>query len=209
MRRPDLMHASLLALSLATLVAACASTTDASSAADGPGASVEVEGDIILAIHGGAGTILRKNMSAEKDAEYRAKLTEALEAGYAVLMAGGSALDAVEATIHPMEDSPLFNSGRGAVLTDDGHVEMDASVMTGTDGMAGAIAGARTPRHPITAARAVMESTPHVILSGDGADRFAKERPQGLITTLCFGLERIEGGSWRADRGSSELGHDA
>lgn len=139
-------------------------------------APMEVERDIVLAIHGGAGTILREEMTAELDAAYRAELSAALEAGYAVLAAGGTSLEAVEAAIRPLEDSPLFNAGRGAVLTDDGHVELDASVMTGHDRRAGAIAGARTPRHPITAARAVMEWTSHVLLSGDGADRFVAER---------------------------------
>lgn len=141
---------------------------------------LEVEAGVVLAIHGGAGTIRRERMTPERDAEYRAALTAALQAGYDVLARGGSSADAVEAAIHPMEDSPLFNSGRGAVLTDDGHAELDASIMLGESGLAGAVAGARTVRHPISAARAVLESSPHVLLSGAGADRFAAER--GLAT---------------------------
>lgn len=159
------------------LCAACASSAPAT---EGRAVDLEVEHDIVLAIHGGAGTIRRENMSAETDARYRAALTEALESGYAVLQAGGSALDAVEAAIRPMEDSPLFNSGRGAVLNDEGEVELDASVMDGESGEAGAVAGARTPRHPITLARLVMTRSPHVLFAAEGADRFAEA--QGVET---------------------------
>ena len=141
---------------------------------------MEVVPDVVLAIHGGAGTILRENMTPEMDQRFRQALTQALEAGYAALEAGGNALDAVEAAIRPMEDSPLFNSGRGAVLNDQGEVELDASIMDGGDGLAGAVAGARTPRHPITLARRVMTESPHVLFAAEGADRFAKA--QGVET---------------------------
>ncbi len=139
---------------------------------------LEVVDGVVLAIHGGAGTLRREVMTPELEAAYRATLEDALLCGHKVLAAGGSAADAVEATIHPLEDSHLFNAGRGAVLNDQGEVEMDSSIMLGRNGMAGAIAGARTVRHPISAARAVMEHTEHVLLSGGGADRFAAE--QGL-----------------------------
>ncbi|MBL6756033.1 MAG: isoaspartyl peptidase/L-asparaginase [Planctomycetes bacterium] len=141
---------------------------------------MEVVPDVVLAIHGGAGTILRENMTPEMDQRYRQALTQALEAGYAALEAGGDALDAVEAAIRPMEDSPLFNSGRGAVLNDEGEVELDASIMDGAEGLAGAVAGARTPRHPITLARRVMNESPHVLFAAEGADRFAEA--QGIET---------------------------
>ncbi|QDV06686.1 Isoaspartyl peptidase precursor [Planctomycetes bacterium Poly30] len=137
---------------------------------------LEVVDGIVLAIHGGAGTIRRDAMTPELDAAYRATIADALLRGHRVLMNGGRAADAIEAAIHPLEDSPLFNAGRGAVLTDQGTVEMDASIMLGRSGLAGAIAGAKTVRHPISAARAVMEKTEHVLLSGEGADRFAAEQ---------------------------------
>ena len=145
---------------------------------------------VVLAIHGGAGTILRKNMSAEKEAAYRAKLEEALRAGYALLDGGSEALDAVQAAILIMEDSPLFNSGHGAVLTSAGTCEMDASVMRGDTGMAGAVAGVTTTRHPILAARAVMEHSPHVLLSGAGADTFAREQGLEQVPNAFFHTTR-------------------
>ena len=141
----------------------------------GSDTDLEVVDGIVLAIHGGAGTIVRENMTPALEEAYRAKLTEALQIGYGVLAAGGSALDAVEATIRPLEDSHLFNAGRGAVLNDDGEVELDASIMDGRSRLAGAIAGARTPRHPISVVRAVMERSDHVMFSGAGADRFVAE----------------------------------
>jgi beta-aspartyl-peptidase (threonine type) len=131
-----------------------------------------------IVIHGGAGTILKDSMSPELEQQYRAKLNEALKAGYDILAKGGTALDAVEAAIKVMEDSPLFNAGKGAVFANDGTNSMDASIMDGKTGQAGAVAGVHTIRNPIEGARAVMEKSPHVMLSGDGADKFAKE--QGL-----------------------------
>jgi beta-aspartyl-peptidase (threonine type) len=126
-----------------------------------------------LVIHGGAGTILRENMTTEKEAAYHQALVAALREGEAVLAAGGSSLDAVEAVIRLMEDSPLFNAGRGAVFTEEGANEMDASIMDGRDGNAGAVAGVKTIRHPISAARAVMERSAHVMLAREGAEKFA------------------------------------
>ena len=133
-----------------------------------------------LAIHGGAGTILKENMPEELEAEYRKTLHEALDIGEAILKEGGTAMDAVEKTIIYMEDSPLFNAGKGAVLTWDGIAELDASIMDGSTQKAGAVGGMRTIRNPILAARAVMEASPHVLLTGTGADAFAVE--QGLDT---------------------------
>lgn len=135
-----------------------------------------------IAIHGGAGVINRENMSDEAEAQYRAALDSALEIGSAILAEGGSSMDAVEATINYLEDNPLFNSGRGAVLTSEGTVELDASFMNGATRNAGAVAGVKTIRHPISAARLVMDSSVHVMMAGDGADRFADE----------FDLERVE-----------------
>jgi beta-aspartyl-peptidase (threonine type) len=157
--------------SATTTLTAAAQPSIASSDADAT--SYEVVDDIVLAIHGGAGTIRRDVMTPELDAAYRAALSAALLRGHRVLADGGRAVDAVEATLHPLEDSHLFNAGRGAVLNDQGTVEMDASIMVGRSGMAGAVAGVTTVRHPISAARAAMEETEHVMLSGAGADRFA------------------------------------
>ena len=173
--RPLAPRLTLLASLLASLACASSGPLSDMHARDGA-VEMEVIPDVVLAIHGGAGTIVRENMSEEMDAHYRAALTEALEAGYSALMGGGDALDAVEAAIRPMEDSPLFNSGRGAVLNDEGEVELDASIMGGASGEAGAIAGARTPRHPITLARRVMTQSPHVLFAAEGADRFAENQ---------------------------------
>ncbi|HEY4586082.1 MAG TPA: isoaspartyl peptidase/L-asparaginase, partial [Brevundimonas sp.] len=127
-----------------------------------------------LAIHGGAGVIERAQLSPERDAAYRAGLQAALDAGSAVLARGGSSLDAVQAAVEVMEDNPLFNAGRGAVFTSAGKNELDAAVMDGTDLNAGSVAGLTRTRHPIAAARAVMEKSPHVMLIGEGAETFAR-----------------------------------
>lgn len=133
-----------------------------------------------IAIHGGAGTIRREDMTAERDAAYRAALQAALDAGSKVLAEGGSALDAIEAAILLMEDDPKFNAGRGAVYTWDGEHELDASIMDGRNRNAGAVAGVSGIRHPILLARKVMTDSPHVMLAGEGAEQFAAE--QGLET---------------------------
>ncbi len=131
-----------------------------------------------LVIHGGAGVIERGRMTPSRDAEVRAGLRCALDAGSAVLRGGGAALDAVEAAVKVLEDDPNFNAGRGAVFTDEGTNELDASIMDGRTRAAGAVAGATRTRNPVSLARKVMEDGRHVFLSGDGADRFSRE--QGL-----------------------------
>jgi len=130
--------------------------------------------NISLALHGGAGTINRDQMSPEKEANYRAALNLALQTGYALLEKGASALDAVEATVNVLEDSPLFNAGKGAVFTNTGTHEMDASIMDGSNLMAGAVAGVSGIKNPISLSRLVMEKSKHVLLMGDGALEFAK-----------------------------------
>ncbi len=127
-----------------------------------------------IAIHGGAGTILRTSMTEEKEAKYTAALKAAVQAGYAVLENGGSALDAVEAAVVSLEDCPLFNAGKGAVYTNDGRHEMDASLMWGKDLSAGAVSLIRNVKNPISLARAVMEKSEHVYLCGEGAEAFAR-----------------------------------
>ncbi len=128
-----------------------------------------------LIIHGGAGNITPENLPKDLQEKYKAKLKEALMTGYNILKNGGHSLDAVEKVINVMENSPLFNAGKGAVMTDIGTCELDASIMDGKTLNAGAVAGAQHIKNPITAARKVMELTPHVLLGGEGADEFAKE----------------------------------
>ncbi|WP_310395739.1 isoaspartyl peptidase/L-asparaginase [Hymenobacter sp.] len=128
-----------------------------------------------LAIHGGAGTIARASLTPDDERQYRAALTAALALGHDLLRDGGAALDAVEAAVRSLEDCPLFNAGRGAVFTHDGHHELDAAVMTGHNRLAGAVAGARQMQNPIRAARLVMERTDHVLLGYPGADDLARE----------------------------------
>jgi len=131
-----------------------------------------------LVAHGGAGAIARGDLSAEQEAAYREAMAAAAHAGASVLRAGGAAMDAVEAAIQILEDDPLFNAGRGAAFTAEGRNELDASIMDGATLAAGAVAGMSTTRHPISAARAVIEGSAHVLLGGEGADAFA--RSQGL-----------------------------
>ncbi|WP_230530456.1 isoaspartyl peptidase/L-asparaginase family protein [Microvirga roseola] len=133
------------------------------------------DSDFALAIHGGAGTILRSRMTPEREAAYHAGLRRALDAGRAVLADGGAALDAVTAAVMVLEDEPLFNAGRGAVYTSAGKQEMDAAVMNGRDRAAGAVAGICGPRNPILAARAVMEHSGPVLLIGESAMAFCRE----------------------------------
>ena len=143
-----------------------------------------------IVIHGGAGTILKKNMTPEMEAAYRATLEEAIRTGHVILKAGGSSKEAVEKTIHVMENSPLFNAGKGAVLTADATIELDASFMDGATLDAGAIAGVQTIKNPISAAIAVMEDSPHVMLSGKGAESFAEGQGLALVAPEYFYTER-------------------
>lgn len=133
------------------------------------------EGRVALAIHGGAGTIRREEMTAEREAGYRSGLQEALRRGWEVLKDGGAALDAVEQAVRALEDNPLFNAGRGSVFTHDGTHEMDAAIMSGEDLRAGAVASVGRIKNPITLARRLMEETPHVLVSGSGAEQLARE----------------------------------
>jgi beta-aspartyl-peptidase (threonine type) len=139
-----------------------------------------------IVIHGGAGAITRARMTPEADAEYRRVMQAVIDSGAAVLSAGGSALDAVERAIRMMEDSPLFNAGKGAVFTHEGRNELDAAVMDGSSLAAGAVAGVTDIRNPITAARAVMEQSPHVMLTGKGASEFAAEKGLEIVDPSYF-----------------------
>lgn len=133
-----------------------------------------------LAIHGGAGTLSRVDMTPDREQVYHAGLQEALTAGYTLLAKGNSALDAVEQAVQLLENNELFNAGRGAVFTADGRHELDAAIMCGRTLNAGAIAGVRNIRNPITLARVAMERSGHVLLMGIGAEEFARE--QGIET---------------------------
>lgn len=139
-----------------------------------------------LVIHGGAGTIDRNRITPEQDSAIRAALDAALAEGSRILAAGGSAMDAVEATVRILEDDPHFNAGRGAVFTWDGTVELDAAIMDGSTRGAGAVARLSTTRHPISAARAVMTDSPHVLLTGTEADGFAAERGLEQVPNSWF-----------------------
>jgi beta-aspartyl-peptidase (threonine type) len=139
-----------------------------------------------MVIHGGAGAMTPQSIPPERQAEYRAALTEALLAGHAVLARGGTSLDAVEAAINVMEDNPLFNAGRGAVITADGRIELDAAIMDGATLNAGAVAGLHTVRNPIDLARAVMERSPHVMMIGEGAETFARQNGITMVEESYF-----------------------
>jgi L-asparaginase / beta-aspartyl-peptidase len=168
-------RSSLAALSLALLVAAPA-------LGDSP--------MISIAIHGGAGVINRAALSAEAEQSYRADLARALDAGYDVLADGGSSMDAAIVAVKILEDSPLFNAGRGAVFNSEGVNELDASVMDGATLRAGAVAGLRHVRNPIGLARLVMERSSHVLLAGAGAEEFALEHGVELVPRSWFHTDR-------------------
>jgi L-asparaginase / beta-aspartyl-peptidase len=150
-------------------------------------------GRTALAIHGGAGTILRTSMTPEREAAYRAAIEEALRSGHSILAEGGSSLDAVVAAVRVMEDSPLFNAGRGAVYTADEKHELDACVMDGAGLRAGAVAAVTRVRNPVELARMVMEQSPHVLLVGEGAEHFARQQGLAMVDNRCFDTpERLE-----------------
>ena len=142
-----------------------------------------------LVIHGGAGTISRETLSAEREAEIRRDLERALEAGHAVLRGGGSALDAVSAAVVVMEDSPHFNAGRGAVFNAEGVNELDAAIMDGAGQRAGSVAAVHRVKNPVRLARAVMERSAHVMLIGDGAETFGRSVGIELVEPNYFRTE--------------------
>jgi beta-aspartyl-peptidase (threonine type) len=139
-----------------------------------------------IAIHGGAGTLSRRETSAEQEKQYLQGLSDALDAGFSLLERGGTSLDAVTAAVVSLEDNPLFNAGCGAVLTRDGVAELDASVMEGRTLAAGAVTGIRHIRNPILLARRVMERSPHVMLVGKGAEDFARDQGMDLVSNEYF-----------------------
>ncbi|MBK8944575.1 MAG: isoaspartyl peptidase/L-asparaginase [Ignavibacteriae bacterium] len=150
--------------------------------------------DFALVIHGGAGYIYKGRYTPEQEKEYILKLEEALNEGYNILENNGSSVDAVETTLRILEDSPLFNAGKGAVLNNEGNVELDASIMSGEKIEAGGVAGIKHIKNPITLARFVMEHSPHVLMFGDGAEKFADE----------FGLEKVENSYFKTQENVDE-----
>ena len=165
---------------------------------------------LAIAVHGGAGTVDRALLTPEKEAAFLAALTAAVRRGHGVLTAGGTALDAVEAAVRVLEDSPLFNAGRGSVFTAEGTHEMDAAVMQGSDLRAGAVAGVQNVKNPVALARLVMERSGHVLLSGRGAFEFAHRHKLPLEDDAYF-FDAYRHAQWQEVRGTDavRLDHDA
>ncbi|MCS7035769.1 MAG: isoaspartyl peptidase/L-asparaginase [Saprospiraceae bacterium] len=170
----------LFGLAMASFMAHCTSDKTAEKQGD------KARPDYIIVIHGGAGTLSRQAMTADKEARYRAALDSALQIGESILRSGGTALDAVTETVAWLEDCPLFNAGRGAVFTHEGRNELDASIMDGRTHSAGAVGGVTIVKNPIRLARAVMEKSPHVFLVGPGAERFAIENGLDTVSPSWF-----------------------
>ena len=179
-----------VAAALAVTAGSAAVGTEGVSAASSAAQTPDQRHKWAVVLHGGAGVIERKSMSPEMDAAYRAALKQSLQAAADVLNKGGSSVDAVEAAIQLMEDNPLFNAGKGAVFTADGKNELDSAIMEGATMKAGGVAGVTRTRHPISLARAVMEKSPHVMLIGDGADRYAASVGLEQVDPSYFFTER-------------------
>ena len=179
--------ATMVALALGAGVAAAQIGAEPDDAA-------EKAAPLTIVIHGGAGALEPGRYTPEEEAAYKAKLTEALEAGYGVLDKGGAALDAIEAAIVILEDSPLFNAGKGAVFTREGKNELDASIMDGQTLNAGAVAGVTRVKNPIKLARAVMANSEHVMFAREGAEKFAREQALEFVPKKYFHTE----GRWQS-----------
>lgn len=168
-----------------------------------------IKNEFAIVIHGGAGTILKKNMTPEKEAAYLSKLEEAIKVGHAILKSGGTSQTAVMKTIQVMEESPLFNAGKGAVFTHEGTNELDASFMDGKTLNAGAVAGVTSVKSPIELAIKVMTDSEHVMLSGKGAALFAKEQGLEIVAPSYFYTERRFKSLQRIqDKVKTQLDHD-
>lgn len=148
------------------------------------------ENDVAIVIHGGAGTILPENMTDEREKQYRDALQTALETGHDALQQGRSSLDAVEAALRTMEESPLFNAGKGAVFTSENTVELDASIMDGKTRHAGALTGVKHIKHPISLARLILDESVHVMMAQEGAEAFAQQHGMEMVENSYFYTER-------------------
>lgn len=180
------MNMLLILTSLLFSVVICTDSFAANSSAT---LTDTTEYPFAIAIHGGAGTIEKARFTAEKEAAYRAKLTESVEAGYAILAKGGTSLDALTVAINILENSPFFNAGKGAVYTYDESHEMDAAIMAGENRQAGAVAGVKHIENPINLARLVMDNSVHVMLTGAGAEGFAQKQGLELVDNAFFDTE--------------------
>ena len=180
-------NSALVLILLAFLLNSCADNT---SQKETPKADEPPKNSFGLVIHGGAGTILKKNLSPELEAQFKEALEKAATKGYEILKNGGTSLDAVEQTIHILENSPLFNAGKGAVFANNGKNELDASIMDGKTLNAGAVAGVTNLKNPISAARKVMENSDHVLLARKGAEEFAASQGLEIVDTSYFYTER-------------------
>jgi beta-aspartyl-peptidase (threonine type) len=165
--------------------------------------SSQMSDKYVLVIHGGAGTILKSQMTDAKEKAYQAALDTALQKGATILKSGGTALDAVEASVRYMEDNPLFNAGKGAVFTNEGKNELDAAIMDGKTLMAGSVAGVTTIKNPVSAARAVMEKSPHVMMAGKGAEKFAEQQGLQIVDPSYFRTDDRWKGLQRAKEADS------
>lgn len=164
---------------------------------------VAAQDKIVLVIHGGAGSISKKSVTPELDKQYRDALELALKNGHQAL-AKGSSLDAVEAAIKVLEDSPLFNAGKGAVMNRDGRHELNSSIMEGKTKKAGAVAGISRIKNPISGARTIMEKSEHVFMIGDGAERFCRDQGLEMVSPMYFWTEKAWKELQRADAAASK-----
>lgn len=196
----------ILLIALLLISFGCKNETDSSSKEK----KIDVKkNEFAIIIHGGAGTILKKNMSAEKETAYKSKLEEAIKIGHAILKNGGTSQEAVMKTIQVMEESPLFNAGKGAVFTHEETNELDASFMDGKTLNAGAVAGVTNVKSPIELAIKIMSDSDHVMLSGKGASIFAKEKGLEIVDPSYFYTEkRFKSLQTIKDRTKTALDHD-
>lgn len=204
------MKKLLLLVSLVSLVGCNNGNTQIAQADASENSPTETDSvNFGIVLHGGAGTILKENMSDSMEQVYRLKLEEAIKVGHEILQNGGTAVEAVQRTINVMEDSPLFNAGKGAVFTNEGKNELDAAIMDGATLNAGAVAGVTTVRNPINLAIEVMENSDHVMLGGKGAETFAGERGLEIVDPEYFYTENRYKSLQRVkDSEKTELDHD-
>ncbi|MGY5846080.1 isoaspartyl peptidase/L-asparaginase family protein [Salegentibacter sp. HM20] len=205
------MKKILLLLSLSLVFACNSSAEKESSTSENTPQDTPKTQNFGIVIHGGAGTILKENMTDSLEQAYNQKLEEAIRVGHEILANGGSAMEAVQKTINVMEDSPLFNAGKGAVFTNAETNELDASIMDGKTLNAGAVAGVTTVKNPINLAWEVMENSEHVMMAGKGAELFAEERGMEIVNPEYFytenrfrGLQRLK----ERDAQKTQLDHD-
>jgi len=193
-----------LLLLLVTSLFGCTDNSGVQNSPESTAENIKSPGPITIVVHGGAGYITRERFTEEQQKAYEDKLTEAINTGYQILDNGGESLDAVVATILVLESSPLFNAGVGAVFTEEGKNELDASIMDGKSNKAGAVAGVTTIKSPIAAARAVMDKSPHVLMARDGAEKFAEEQGLEMVPSEYF-RDSAKYDRWKKSRETASL----